>query len=410
MYNLIIKAFLNKEYYVRFGKSIKLSKDSKELNLVYQALKDLHERYPEENNISPEELELWFYTNNEVKPKEEEIYRILFNGIKGAETGNTEIVTEAIRRLHQRSVAEELAIQAFKLAEGQNSIEDIRKLYGQLDTIPEEEKLEDKFVTSDLELLYEQTISSPGLRWRLKTLNRVLGSLRKGDFGFVFARPETGKTTFLASEVTYFSTQTDKPILWLNNEEQGNKVMTRCYQAALGMELHELISDRPRNKAEYLERTRDLIKLYDDATIHRGQVEELCEKLGPSLIIFDQIDKIKGFSDDREDLRLGKIYIWARELAKQFSPVLGICQAAGTGGGKKWLTMEDVANAKTSKQAEADFILGIGMSDNEDDQYTRYINVSKNKLIGDPDTDPKLRHARVPVRIIPEIGRYEDLI
>ena len=62
--------------------------------------------------------------------------------------------------------------------------------------------------------LYNETIATPGLRWRLGSLNRMLGSLRKGDFGFIFARPETGKTTFLASEVTNFATQLEQPILW----------------------------------------------------------------------------------------------------------------------------------------------------------------------------------------------------
>jgi replicative DNA helicase len=65
----------------------------------------------------------------------------------------------------------------------------------------------------------------------------MLGSLRKGDFGFVFARPETGKTTFLASEISFMAEQLsddDGPSLWINNEEQSEKPMLRCIQATLG--------------------------------------------------------------------------------------------------------------------------------------------------------------------------------
>ena len=69
-------------------------------------------------------------------------------------------------------------------------------------------------MTNDLELLYNESIKQQGLRWRLQTLNKMLGSLRKGDFGFIFARPETGKTTFLTSEITHFAIQAEKPILW----------------------------------------------------------------------------------------------------------------------------------------------------------------------------------------------------
>ena len=64
------------------------------------------------------------------------------------------------------------------------------------------------------------------------------------------------------------------------------------------------------------------------------------------------LDKIKGFNSDRDDLKLGFIYQWARELAKQYCPVIGVSQADGTGEGKKWLTMDNVSGAKTSKQAK----------------------------------------------------------
>jgi hypothetical protein len=68
--------------------------------------------------------------------------------------------------------------------------------------------------------------------------------------------------------------------------------------------------------------------------------------------------------------------------------------------------MENVANAKTAKQAEADWILGIGADHSEINQYLRYLNICKNKLLGDADSRPELRHGRTTVKIIPEIARY----
>jgi KaiC/GvpD/RAD55 family RecA-like ATPase len=240
----------------------------------------------------------------------------------------------------------------------------------------------------------------------------MLGSLRRGDFGFLFARPETGKTTFLVSEVTNFASQLTEsmgPILWFNNEEQGNKVQLRLYQAMLGCNLTELFSDIKGNQDKYMERGGAGIKLYDSAAIHRKQVEQITRELRPSLIIFDQLDKIKGFTDDREDLRLGAIYIWAREIAKQYCPVIAVCQADASGEGKRWLTMENVANAKTAKQAEADWIMGIGKTHDVSEEYMRHLHICKNKLTGDTDSDPSLRHGRQTVRILPDLARYEDL-
>src|SRR5690606_21625344 len=100
--------------------------------------------------------------------------------------------------------------------------------------------------------------------------------------------------------------------------------------------------------------------LIDKGFITKRDVEEYTKYFNPSLIIFDQIDKIKGFSADRPDLHLSKIYQWARELAKTYCPVVGVCQASSSAEGKKWLTMEDMDGSKTGKPAEADLIIGVG--------------------------------------------------
>lgn len=70
--------------------------------------------------------------------------------------------------------------------------------------------------------------------------------------------------------------------------------------------------------------------------------------------------------------------------------------------------MDNVANAKTAKQAEADWIIGIGKTHSDSEQYQRFLSICKNKLIGDQDTDPLLRHGHLTVNILPEIGRYSD--
>ena len=105
----------------------------------------------------------------------------------------------------------------------------------------------------------------------------------------------------------------------------------------------------------------------------------------------------------------GAIYQWGRELAKGFAPFVGVSQADGTAEGQKWLTMAHVANAKTAKQAEADWILGIGKTHDQDTEQVRYLAISKNKLIGDADTINEQRHGRFECLIRPEIARYADL-
>jgi hypothetical protein len=80
------------------------------------------------------------------------------------------------------------------------------------------------------------------------------------------------------------------------------------------------------------------------------------------------------------------------------------------GEGVRYLTMDHVANAKTAVQAEADWILGIGCDHDETQPNARYLTICKNKLLGDSDSIPELRHGRFEVMIEPQIARYRDVI
>lgn len=394
---LIIKLFLTKSNYFKFRDKVKLKDEDKELKILYKILDSLMVSY--DRDISLEEYSL--SVKNQFPDLEYFISQLEQSNV------GQDMLQDLLKQLIERQQAHDLAILSIEVSEGRKPLSDVLDFYTKF-SIHEEEEKKDEFVTDDLEELYNETVHKPGLRWRLRTLNEAMGSLRKGDFGFLFARPETGKTTFLASEITHFATQVDRPILWFNNEEGGNKVKIRIMQSVLGCTQQELYKDRQKSYNRYMELTKGMIKLKDSATISKRQIESICREMNPSLVVFDQIDKIKGFDADREDLRLGAIYIWARELAKQYCPVIGVCQSDVTGEGKKWLTMDNVANAKTSKQAEADWILGIGTVHDEGLKYIRYLHLSKNKLSGDEDTQPEQRHGKMEVLIKPEIARYVD--
>lgn len=401
---ILLRALLNIDVWKKYRHLIKPDKN-REQELLYNILDDLIESH--QRSISPEEYIASINSALDTfKFKDKEIFEQALNIIFDANVQD-DIIQDILKSIRKQELAEKLGMVSFEYLEGTKKLEDISNIYDQLTEDVEIKGLQ--FATDDLEELYQHNLKEPGLRWRLQCLNRMLGSLRKGDFGFVFARPETGKTTFLASEVTYFAEQAKSPILWFNNEEGIWKVTYRCFESSLGMPMDELNKDRENAQRQYRERTKGNIKFIDSASLHRREIEHYCDQYAPSLVVIDQIDKLTGFTADREDLMLGRVYQWARELAKKHCPVIGICQADGSGDGVKWLNMGHVANAKTSKQAEADFIIGIGKTFAEDEEFLRYINISKNKLTGDPDTDPNRRHGKAVVRIRPDIARYEDL-
>ena len=396
--------------YIKYNSIINindLKNNYKELYYIYNTIKELQENSP--NNYTTYELEIYFYTKYPAA-KEQESYAALFAQAHAAQI--SEAVAETVMHAaQQRQHALALSEAAFKFTQGYGSPDEIKSLYEAFNGLPEAVSDDTEYVTTDLEELVNNAVMKKGLRWRLDCLNKSLGSLRKGDFGFVFARPESGKTTFLASEVSHMLTQTESPIIWFNNEEQGSKVMLRIYQAYFGVTLQQLIGNASYYKMEWAKAVGDRLRLVDSASISKANVEKILTTYDTvGLILFDQADKIKGFEADRKDLALGANYQWERELAKEFAPTIGVCQADGTGEGQKWLTMQNVADAKTSKQAEADWIVGIGKSHDFNEESIRFLNISKNKLQGDEDTRAELRHARFEVLIQPQTARYKDII
>ena len=416
LYYKIIYLFLDKEIYNKYKTAFDINSIKGSLPLIYKifvALTELHARTTNSQN-SCKDLETVFYSLYPGEnPKE---LNIVFQHIeKDGQESNKELLFSYLNDCQTRSVAYEIARLGITTSDGHTTPEafkeGLKRALADLE-VPAS-TLTTEFISDDLETLYNETVKAPGLRWRLESLNKTLGSLRTGDFGFIFARPETGKTTFLASEGTYMASQLtgdQGPLLWINNEEQGNKVMIRCYQAALDKTLKEISADLKGNKDLFAKLIQGKIKLFDKGKVSAREIDNLVATLKPSLIIIDQIDKIEGFSGDREDLKLGNIYMWARDIAKDVCPVIGVCQADGTGEGVKALNMSHVANAKTAKQAEADFILGIGKTHNKDEEFIRYFNISKNKLFGDEDTDPSRKHDFWEVEIDPQHARYRDFV
>lgn len=403
-YLYLIRQLFNYETYLKYRHHIKIERDQREIYYLFKALDQLMEKF--QKDISFEDYALWVQVN---LGKEYDSFLTL---IKEQNT-DEEILQETLHEIKTRSVLYELASAALAGSEGKKTVDEVLQIVEQLtqeQTISSENS---QFISTSLTDLYDEAYKHPGLRWRLTSLNTSLGSLRGGDFGYLFARPETGKTTFLASEMSYFAGQLSNeagPGIWFNNEEQHRKVMLRIIQAHFGITIQELAKALAQYEERYQAEIGKKILIPNWDTTHRKEMEALCKEYKPSFIVIDQLSEVRGFNNDREDLRLGAAFRWARDLAKANDcPVIAVNQADGTAEGKKYLDMGNVANSKTEVPAKADFILGIGKSNDQGFELIRHLNISKNKLMGDPDSDPRQRHGRFDVLIQPEMARYHDL-
>ena len=411
----IIKLFCtDKEYYSKYYKYVNLNYIKSNYTSHYKLFNSIdsyYNAYPDRESISTTELEIQYNSNYLLQEAERKELTLLVTRIFEAEITNKDAVINLLNEHRRRGLAGDLAKLALDVQDGSADPQSLIEKFKDFEVDEVTDKKFD-FQNMSLKYIYDEQDNYPGLRWRVNWLNKSLGSLRKGNFGFLFARPETGKTTFLASEITHMIKQTDGDIIWFNNEESNRVVADRINQAFAGVERRIL---KGQQQAAYEKQYEDIvgnrIKLVGNEITESTdpkKIEEILKATNPALIIFDQIDKIKGFKADRNDLELKAIYQWAREIAKKYAPVIAVSQASGEADGKLWLTMNMVDGSKTSKQGEADWMLGIG-KEQDNTSRLRYFNILKNKLPGDDDTLPDLRHGSTQVLIKPEIARYEDI-
>lgn len=267
------------------------------------------------------------------------------------------------------------------------------------------------FIIPDVDGLLMEQENDTGLRWRLTCLNSSMRPLRPGDFGILAMRPDKGKTTLTASEITHMAAQTDKPVLWLNNEGPGNRIYPRLWQAALGMKMSEIVALHQKGKlmSEYekaVKGEQHKIRVFDIHGMDNYAVERIVEQHEPALVVFDMIDNIRGFGDSaRTDQRLESMYQWAREAAvKHEFAGIATSQVSVDGANLQFPADHMLKDSKTGKQGACDFIIIGGAVDDEGYKNTRFIGVPKNKLRREgADADPK-----TAVQFKPEICRLED--
>lgn len=339
------------------------------------------------------------------------VYKEFIDFLEKRPTPDPKDIKPLMEGLATRDYAARIAEKALKISDGDfkesfsgivDLVEERNKSIGKLDS------LESHIVLPSVEALKET--AAKGLKWRLNCLNESLGDLRKGDLIVIATRPDTGKTTMLASESTFMAEQLaeEQCVLWVNNEEAGNKVNKRIIQSALGVTTATMDANIVDTLDKYKAKLGrlDKILVYDKADVNVRDVNILLEKYNVGLIIFDQLWKVHGFDHEagNEVVRQTMLFNWAREIAKKHAPVITVHQADGSAEGVKWIDMSKLYGSKTGIQGEADAIVTIGRLHDTDPK--RYVFVPKNKLTG--GSDPKLRNGRFEIEIQPEIARFKE--
>ena len=418
-YDCLFLCAKSKENLQKYRRYIKPHIVVKETNIILDGMDKYYKTFPSITVINWEPFTAFLIADQSKRLTDDSIIKLRMTLTKAKTFVPHHAHEEVIKTLIELDYLAQIMEECEKVREGSSDLEHIHILA--TDALKNVERYIEKdelFVSADLSSIADR-ISSTGYEWRLDVLNRSLGPLRNGNFVIVAARVEVGKTTFLASEVSYIAQQLpkDRPVVWVNNEEESSVVFFRIVQAALGVESKEMIADSKAAMIAYtalMGGDKDKIRVTKD-TNHVRDLETLFREINPGLIIFDQLDKVAGFKEsEREDITLGKIYKWARELARTYGPVIAASQLSASAVDLKdppFIGMDALRGSKTDKPGEADAVITLGKykePKTPEEEMIRTINVPKNKLPGGGTKQMESeRHGQYLVTIDPIRARFE---
>jgi len=251
-------------------------------------------------------------------------------------------------------------------------------------------------VRDRIEDIIEADENDTGLHWRLACLNHAMRPLRSGDFGILAARVDSGKSSFLASELTHFAPQLgslypdeERNIVVFNNEGPGARLKHRCYNAALGKTTRELITMKQAGGLydAYVQALggRESIVIFDVHDYAMHELEDIVKDCKPAVVVIDMLDNVQaGHTATNGGTRTDQILEWLYQRSRVWAvkhdcAVLATSQLNAEADGAIFPSMAMLANSRTGKAGAADFVLMIGRSHDAQLANTRFISLPKNK-------------------------------
>jgi replicative DNA helicase len=239
-------------------------------------------------------------------------------------------------------------------------------------------------VEEDFLELIEREEEGVDFPFDLNIIKDNLPGMSRGNLGIIFARPETGKTTFCAHLCASYIKNKHKVVYWAN-EDKASKIKLRIIQSYYKATKQEMIDDKTIIHEKYIKEIKPYFTLVDSVGTSVEELDQYCKLAEPDIVFADQLDKFRVSGDfGRSDERLKEIYIKAREIAKRNDLLFwAVSQASYEAHNRMSIDYSMMDGSRTGKAGEADVIIGIGKTGDVDaDNYMRYLFVSKNKING----------------------------
>jgi replicative DNA helicase len=377
----LLKKLLSYDFYVENKKYILKEFFEGEFRLVYETIAQAHDKYTED--LTPEWVGQLFKTYYPASTAAGKInVANLLDDIAQEDEPPDELAADILKDLFEKEIARKIAEVAVEVINGNKKLADLNIACVDIDKSIEDVTNYDT-IDFNLEDFLDVTSSKNLFAFRHPELQRYVGGAGRGNFVIIFARPEAGKTAFAVYNTAGYLTQGLR-VAYFANEEPARRVYLRLVSSMLERSeaiIREDVEDAKKCFSQYT----DNLNMIDCVGMDIKDVDVWVGANTPDVIVLDQIDKFRVDGKfNRDDERLGKLYEYAREIAKRNNClVIGISQASADGDGHTRLDFSMLAGSKTSKAAEADLIIGIGYNKQvEEENSYRMLHISKNKING----------------------------
>jgi archaellum biogenesis ATPase FlaH len=357
---------------------------------IWQALVEAHAEYT--GDFTGAELQAYFDSRHPALPDSTRLrYWEHFETLADSIGKNIDLQERVIRDLwmrHRARIISELSVNIFLGKE--NNFGELKRLIESTAEDSIGEKTTYTEVDMGLEELLDSLTLDPDFPFNWTPLSGHVSGLDRGHFGIIFARPETGKTTFVSFLAKKFLEQGLTVAVW-GNEEPAVRTKLRIIQSYFKATRKELSERRGEYAEVWRRKIGDRLHVLDCVGTTIQEIDDWCKINKPDIIFIDQLDKVKiSGKYNRGDEKLKEIYLQAREIAKKNKCLVwGVSQASAEADGMQNVEYQYLDNSKTGKAGEADLIIGIGRSgDRTPENTTRYVCVSKNKQNGWHGTIP----------------------
>lgn len=389
--DILAAAVDSREAYTRITKHIGVDDMTESSRMVWDVIDEYYVRDPKAAYIHGDTLRE-LVLNKVVNPKHKETLGMVVDKVVTHPVSGLNLTT-ALIAMKREAVGARLAAALAGGGETEELLAEYSELQSATDLGDEDEDNEPVFGWRASDEDSEKRGALIGIA--PSSLNeRLDGGCMRGHHIIVFARPEMGKTSFLANLAAGFLMQGLR-VLYVGNEDPIEDVRTRFLGRVIEWPRDRIIADRS-GADEIAAHTTNWANLgtvqLAPGTPH--EIEMLVRKYQPDVLMVDQLRNlaVRTSKSDGMVQHLEAAAKAVRQIGiRNNCLVVSVTQAGDSATGKAVLDMSDVDSSKTGIPAQADVMIGMGAS--EEDQVTgrRVLSLPKNKRSG--------RHEFFPVGV-----------